>query len=159
MIVGAGDEPCVVLAVGAREHQGTPAWGAYPVEAAAQRHGAGVDQETSDELGGVRERAASQACGVQGGVASALALALRVGEHRAGCFEIVRVHEDLARAVGGEALEGRVRRLGHAVTAIEAVRAEQPAHDVGLDLAGNGGDNDAFVHRRRLLHELERVRV
>ena len=50
VIVGAGDEPCVVLAVGAREHQGTPAWGAYPVEAAAQRHGAGVDQETSDEL-------------------------------------------------------------------------------------------------------------
>lgn len=47
-IVGAGDGTCVVLAVGAREHWGSPGWGGYTVEEAALRHGAGVEQETSD---------------------------------------------------------------------------------------------------------------
>jgi uncharacterized cupin superfamily protein len=47
-ILGAGDGPCVVLAVGAREHQNTEGWGAYTVAAAAIRHGAGVEEETSD---------------------------------------------------------------------------------------------------------------
>jgi uncharacterized cupin superfamily protein len=47
-IVGAGDGPCLVLAVGAREHQGGPGWGAYTVDEAALRHGAGVEQETTD---------------------------------------------------------------------------------------------------------------
>jgi uncharacterized cupin superfamily protein len=47
-IVGAGDRPCVVLAVGAREHQRTPEWGGYTVDEAALRHGAGVAQETTD---------------------------------------------------------------------------------------------------------------
>jgi uncharacterized cupin superfamily protein len=46
-ILGAGDG-CVVLAVGAREHQFGDAWGAYPVDGAATRHGAGVDEETAD---------------------------------------------------------------------------------------------------------------
>ena len=59
VIVGAGDTPCLVLAVGAREHQTTRAadgtlqwaadWGAYTVEDAALRHGAGVQVETTDE--------------------------------------------------------------------------------------------------------------
>jgi uncharacterized cupin superfamily protein len=48
VIVGAGDAPCVVLAVGAREHQDSPDWGGYPVEEAALRHGAGVERETTD---------------------------------------------------------------------------------------------------------------
>jgi uncharacterized cupin superfamily protein len=48
IIVGAGSEPCLVLAVGAREHDGSPDWGGYPVEAVARRHGAGVEAETSD---------------------------------------------------------------------------------------------------------------
>jgi uncharacterized cupin superfamily protein len=48
IIVGAGDGPCVVLAVGAREHQDQPGWGGYPVEDIALRHGAGVDKETTD---------------------------------------------------------------------------------------------------------------
>jgi uncharacterized cupin superfamily protein len=47
-IVGAGDGPCVVLAVGAREHQSRPGWGGYPVDEAALRHGAGVEQETTE---------------------------------------------------------------------------------------------------------------
>jgi uncharacterized cupin superfamily protein len=42
-IVGAGDEPALVLAVGARKEKGTAR---YPVEAAAVRHDAGVEQET-----------------------------------------------------------------------------------------------------------------
>ena len=47
VIVGAGDRPCVVLAVGAREHQDGPGWGAYPVDETALRHGAGVERETN----------------------------------------------------------------------------------------------------------------
>lgn len=47
-IVGAGDGPCAVLAVGAREHQDGPGWGAYPVDETAQRHGAGVEEETDE---------------------------------------------------------------------------------------------------------------
>ena len=59
VIVGAGDSPCTVLAIGARENQtvrlpdGTydwaPDWGAYTVDEAALRHGAGVEEETTDE--------------------------------------------------------------------------------------------------------------
>ena len=39
--------PCVVLAVGARDASTGDAWGAYPVDDAAIRHGAGVEQETT----------------------------------------------------------------------------------------------------------------
>ena len=58
VIVGAGDGPCVVFAVGARQHHTTRApdgtvhgrddWGAYTVDAAALRHGASVEEETTD---------------------------------------------------------------------------------------------------------------
>jgi uncharacterized cupin superfamily protein len=48
IIVGAGHAPCVVLAVGAREHQGRAGWGAYTVDEAAHRRGAGVEEETTD---------------------------------------------------------------------------------------------------------------
>lgn len=44
-IVGAGDG-CLVLAVGARERSTGGDWGGYTVDAAAIRHGAGVEQET-----------------------------------------------------------------------------------------------------------------
>jgi uncharacterized cupin superfamily protein len=47
MIVGAGDGPCTILAVGAREHQ-AGAWGAYTVDEVALRHGVGVEEETTD---------------------------------------------------------------------------------------------------------------
>jgi uncharacterized cupin superfamily protein len=48
VIVGAGDGPCVVLAIGARERSvDNPDWGGYPVDATALRHGAGVEQETT----------------------------------------------------------------------------------------------------------------
>ena len=49
VIVGAGARGCVVLAVGAREHQTSDGWGAYTVDDAALRHGAGVEQETTEE--------------------------------------------------------------------------------------------------------------
>jgi len=48
MIVGAGEGPCVVVAVGAREHQEGPDWGGYTVDEVALRHGAGVEKETND---------------------------------------------------------------------------------------------------------------
>jgi uncharacterized cupin superfamily protein len=47
-IVGAGDGPCLVLCVGARDKSRGPGWGAYTVDEAAQRHGAGVERETTD---------------------------------------------------------------------------------------------------------------
>ncbi len=50
IIVGAGDRPCVVLAVGARDRSvvDTPDWGGYTVDEVALRHNAGVEQETHD---------------------------------------------------------------------------------------------------------------
>ena len=49
IILGAGDGPCLVLAVGAREHQGGAGWGGYPVDETALRHGASVEAETTDQ--------------------------------------------------------------------------------------------------------------
>jgi quercetin dioxygenase-like cupin family protein len=59
VIVGAGERSCIVFAVGALERhttgtrvdgtlQGTDDWGAYTVDEAALRHGAGVEVETTD---------------------------------------------------------------------------------------------------------------
>jgi uncharacterized cupin superfamily protein len=48
IIIGAGDTPCVVVAVGAQEHQQPESWGRYTVDEVALRHGAGVEEETSD---------------------------------------------------------------------------------------------------------------
>jgi uncharacterized cupin superfamily protein len=48
VIVGAGSAPCLVLAVGARDRSTGPDWGGYNVDEAALRHGAGVEQETTD---------------------------------------------------------------------------------------------------------------
>ena len=48
-IVGAGSGPCVVVAVGARiDSVDNPAWGGYTVDEVALRHGAGVEQETTE---------------------------------------------------------------------------------------------------------------
>jgi uncharacterized cupin superfamily protein len=47
VIVGAGNGPCVVVAVGARQHQDGDGWGGYSVDEAALRHGAGVETETT----------------------------------------------------------------------------------------------------------------
>jgi len=47
-IVGAGDGPCVVLAVGARILSvDNPDWGGYTVDEVALRHDAGVERETT----------------------------------------------------------------------------------------------------------------
>ena len=48
VIVGAGDVPSLVLAVGARDRSVGPDWGVYTVDAAALRHGAGVEEQTTD---------------------------------------------------------------------------------------------------------------
>jgi uncharacterized cupin superfamily protein len=49
VIVGAGETPCLVLAVGARDRSTGPDWGSYTVDEAAIHHGAGVEEETTDE--------------------------------------------------------------------------------------------------------------
>jgi uncharacterized cupin superfamily protein len=48
VILGAGTSPCAVIAVGARDHQAGADWGAYPVDAVALRHRAGVKRETGE---------------------------------------------------------------------------------------------------------------
>ena len=48
VIVGAGAGPCLVLAVGARQDSVGPNWGGYSVDETALRHGAGVEEETTD---------------------------------------------------------------------------------------------------------------
>jgi len=47
VVVGAGEGPCLVLAVGARDRSTGPEWGGYTVDDAALRHGAGVERETT----------------------------------------------------------------------------------------------------------------
>jgi uncharacterized cupin superfamily protein len=47
-IVGGGVAPCVILAVGARDRSIGPDWGGYTVDEVALRHGAGVQQATTD---------------------------------------------------------------------------------------------------------------
>jgi uncharacterized cupin superfamily protein len=48
VLIGAGEGPCVILAAGARDRSTGADWGAYTVDEAAQRHGAGVEHETTD---------------------------------------------------------------------------------------------------------------
>jgi hypothetical protein len=48
-IVGAGEGPSVVVAVGARiDSVDNPNWGGYTVDAVALRHEAGVEEETTE---------------------------------------------------------------------------------------------------------------
>jgi uncharacterized cupin superfamily protein len=46
-VVGAGDGPAVIVAVGARVDSVGPNWGSYPVDETALRHNAGVAKETT----------------------------------------------------------------------------------------------------------------
>ena len=48
VIVGAGDGPCVVLAMSSRENQAFGPYGAYTVDEVARRYGACSDVETQD---------------------------------------------------------------------------------------------------------------
>ena len=51
VIVGAGDGPCVVIAVGSRERSEQPGSLGFPADDTAKRHGASVEEDTMD--GGV----------------------------------------------------------------------------------------------------------
>ena len=48
VIVGAGDGPCVLLAMSSRENQAFGPYGAYTVDETARRYGACPDVETQD---------------------------------------------------------------------------------------------------------------
>ncbi len=48
VIVGAGNGPCLVIAVGAREHSQEPDAIGFPADETAKRHGASVEQDTTD---------------------------------------------------------------------------------------------------------------
>ena len=47
VIVGAGDGPCIVLAVGARDRSTGPEWGGYTVDPVAAKHGVSVESDTT----------------------------------------------------------------------------------------------------------------
>ena len=47
IIVGAGDGPCIVLAVGARDRSVGAEWGGYTVDPVAAKHGVSVEQDTT----------------------------------------------------------------------------------------------------------------
>jgi uncharacterized cupin superfamily protein len=51
VLVGAGNGPCLVIAVGSRAHDGQPDAIGFPVDEVAKRRGASVEEETMD--GGV----------------------------------------------------------------------------------------------------------
>jgi uncharacterized cupin superfamily protein len=48
VIIGAGERPSIIVAVGARERSTGPEWGAYTVDETALRHGAGAERETTE---------------------------------------------------------------------------------------------------------------
>ena len=48
IIIGAGDAPCVVLALGARGNEGDADWGGYSVAEIASKHNVGVEVATPD---------------------------------------------------------------------------------------------------------------
>jgi uncharacterized cupin superfamily protein len=48
IVLGAGEGPCLALAVGARDRSTGDDWGGYTVDETARRHGVSVDQETTD---------------------------------------------------------------------------------------------------------------
>jgi uncharacterized cupin superfamily protein len=48
VIVGSGSGPCLVIAVGARAHDGQPNSLGFPVDEVASRHGASVEADTMD---------------------------------------------------------------------------------------------------------------
>ncbi len=48
IIVGAGEVPCVVLAMSSREFMASPEWGGYMVNEVALRHDVGVEEDTTD---------------------------------------------------------------------------------------------------------------
>ena len=47
-IIGAGNGPCVVVAVGTRAYADGPDWGGYTVDEVALRHAVGVEKETNE---------------------------------------------------------------------------------------------------------------
>jgi uncharacterized cupin superfamily protein len=48
VIVGAGSRPCLVIAVGSRAHDGQPDSIGFPADDVAKRHGASVEEDTTD---------------------------------------------------------------------------------------------------------------
>ena len=48
VIVGAGDGPCVLLAMSSRENQAFGPYGAYTVDETARRYGASVEEDVQD---------------------------------------------------------------------------------------------------------------
>ena len=47
-IVGAGEGPCIVIAVGARDRTRQQDWGGYTADETARRHGVGVPEDTAE---------------------------------------------------------------------------------------------------------------
>jgi quercetin dioxygenase-like cupin family protein len=48
VIIGAGSGPCLVIAIGAREHSNDPDSLGFTVDEVAKRHGASVEEDTTD---------------------------------------------------------------------------------------------------------------
>jgi len=46
--IGAGTGTCVILAIGAREHQDGDGWGGYPYSELAMKHDASAEEDTTD---------------------------------------------------------------------------------------------------------------
>jgi hypothetical protein len=51
VLIGAGTGPCLLVAVGSREHDGHPDSLGFPADETARRYGASVEEDTLD--GGV----------------------------------------------------------------------------------------------------------
>lgn len=54
--------------------------------------------------------------------------------------------EHLLRPVRGDTVKRRIPRLGHAMAALDTRRPQQIAHNLGLDLVGDGDQLHGAVH-------------
>ena len=120
IIVGAGKEPAVVLAVGARGRRRKGL--VYPVSEAALKHKAGVEKETTRPVRGVRQLRGLEALALPGRLAARplarcdLLDALRLAGARCagrlrGQLLVDRLRPEARAFVGRQLLEGEVEDL------------------------------------------------
>ena len=130
VFVGAGDGPCAILAIGGRSGGDV----IYPASELAQRHGAGVAQETPEP------RVAYAGSGPRPTCHTA----------RAGCLTRPS-RRDLRRCGGGRRVQGRAPRPGRGGGGLRRAALQagaHPARDPGVRRRRLGGRRGRDGHRR-----------
>ena len=125
-IVGAGDGPCVIVAVGARVDSVGPNWGAYPVNETALRHNAGVERGDDRSGGGVRAVPAARPDALPGGLAALAFVERRAGTRRTRCSRRAR-RSRRRECSSTSAISSSVRPLRRAPRMCSASSSKRPS--------------------------------